>query len=227
MKPSVVLLLLSCSFLHAQSIRIGQFDELKVFDGIQVTIISSETDSLVVEGVNKEHLSYKNKNGRLYLRMNLKKRLSGFNTSVALFCSRPLDVIDANEGAFVTFQDVLSQQSITLKAQEGAEINALLDVDKVTTKTTSGGVIHLKGVALIQDHRVSAGGNLEAETLDSEQVEVCVRAGGNASVRASELAEAKVALGGNVNVFGNPKKLIKKGFLGGQVDQANSKEENE
>lgn len=203
--------------VNAQAIRLGQFDEIKVFDGIRVTVIPSEADSLVVEGKNNEFLSYKNKNGRLYIRMDLKKRLSGFNTTVALFSSNPLEVIDANEGAFVSCQDVLFQQSIILKAQEGAEIEALLDVQKVSTKTVSGGIVTLKGAAKIQSHKVSAGGVVEAATLDSEQVEVRVKAGGNAAVRATELAEVKVAFGGNVNVYGQPKKLVKQIAVGGNI----------
>ena len=207
--------------VNAQAVRLGQFDEIKVFDGIRVTVIPSEADSLVVEGKNKEFISYKNKNGKLYIRMDLKKRLSGFDTTVALFTSNLLEVIDANEGAFVSCQDVLFQQSITLKAQEGAEIEALLDVQKVSTKTVSGGIVNLKGAAKIQTHKVSAGGVVEAAALDSEQVEVRVKAGGNAAVRATELAEVKVAFGGNVNVYGQPKKLVKQIAVGGNISLVN------
>jgi len=216
----LILLVLTSSLTHAQAIRLGQFDEIKVFDGIRVTVIPSGADSLVVEGKNKEFLSYKNKNGRLYIRMDVKKRLSGFNTTVALFTSNALEVIDANEGAFVSCQDVLFQQSIVLKAQEGAEIDALLDVQKVSTKTVSGGIVNLKGAAVIQEHRVSAGGVVDAATLDSEQAEVRVKAGGNAAVNATELAEARVSFGGSVKVYGEPKKLIKKIAVGGTITLA-------
>lgn len=205
---------------YAQSIRLGEFDEIKVFDGIRVTLIPADADSLAVEGKNKEFLSYKNKNGRLYIRMDVKKRLSGFNTTVALFYSNPLEVIDANEGSFVSCQDVLFQQSITLKSQEGAEIDATLDVQKVFTKTVSGGIVNLKGAAVTQEHRVSAGGVVDAFTLDSEQVEVRVKAGGNAAVRATEFAEATVSFGGSVKVYGEPKKLIKKIAVGGNITLA-------
>ena len=207
--------------VSAQTVRLGEFDEIKVFDGIRVTVIPSEADSLVVEGKNKEFLSYKNKNGRLYIRMDLKKRFGGFNTTVALFSSNPLEVIDANEGSFVSCQDVLFQQSITLKSQEGAEIEALLDVQKVRTKTVSGGIVSLKGAAKIQTHKVSAGGVVKASTLDSEQVEVRVKAGGKAAVRASELAEISVSFGGKVNVHGQPKKLVKKIAVGGNISLVN------
>ena len=88
----LLLILLFSTFLsQAQTIRLGQFDEIKVFDGLRVTIIPSEVDSLVVEGENKEYLSVKNKNGRLYLRMKLRKKLSGFNTTIALFTSSSID----------------------------------------------------------------------------------------------------------------------------------------
>ena len=213
----VFLLLVTSTLTFAQAIRLGQFDEIKVFDGIRVTVIPSEADSLVIEGKNKDFVSYKNKNGRLYIRMNVKKRLSGFNTTVALFSSTPLEVIDVNEGAFVSFQDVLFQQSIVFKAQEGAEIDAILDVQKVTTKTVSGGIVNLKGAAVTQEHRVSVGGVVDAATLDSQQVQVSVKAGGTAAVSATELADARVSFGGSVKVYGEPKKLIQKTAVGGNI----------
>ena len=213
----VFLLLVTSTLTFAQAIRLGQFDEIKVFDGIRVTVIPSQADSLVIEGKNKDFVSYKNKNGRLYIRMNVKKRLSGFNTTVALFSSTPLEVIDVNEGAFVSFQDVLFQQSIVFKAQEGAEIDAILDVQKVTTKTVSGGIVNLKGAAVTQEHRVSAGGVVDAATLDSQQVQVSVKAGGSAAVSATELADARVSFGGSVKVYGKPKKLIQKTAVGGNI----------
>ena len=211
---------------QAQAIKLGQFDEIKVFDGIRLTIIPSDADSLVVEGKNKSFLSIKNKNGRLYIRMDLKKRLSGFNTNVALFSSNILEVIDANEGSFVSCQDVLFQPSITLKAQEGAEIDATLDVQKVKTKTNSGGIITLKGAAVVQNHKVATGGVLEAASLASEQVEVKIKAGGRAAVNATELAEVNVSLGGSVLVHGQPKKLIKSIAVGGSIEQISPTIEN-
>jgi hypothetical protein len=216
-----IIFLFFSSFSYAQAIRLGEFDQVKVFDGIRLTIIPSDADSLVVEGKNKSYLSIKNKNGKLFVRMDIKKRLSGFNTSVALFSSNILEVIDANEGSFVSCQDALFQPSITLKAQEGAEIDAILDVQKVKTKTNSGGIINLKGSAVVQYHSVATGGILEAETLDSEQLELKIKAGGRAAVNATELAEIKVSLGGSVSVYGQPKKIVKSVAVGGTIEQMN------
>lgn len=217
----LIIFLFFSSFSYAQAIRLGEFNQVKVFDGIRLTIIPSGADSLVVEGKNKSYLSLKNKNGKLFVRMDIKKRLSGFNTSVALFSSNILEVIDANEGSFVSCQDALFQPSITLKAQEGAEIDAILEVQKVKTKTNSGGIINLKGSAVVQQHSVATGGILEAETLDSEQVELKIKAGGRAAVNATELAEIKVSLGGSVNVYGQPKKIVKSVAVGGTIEQMN------
>lgn len=44
------LLLVTSTLTFAQAIRLGQFDEIKVFDGIRVTVIPSQADSLVIEG---------------------------------------------------------------------------------------------------------------------------------------------------------------------------------
>ena len=209
------------SFCQGQGIRLGQFDEIKVFDGLHVTIIQSSSDSLVVEGKNASFFSYKNKNGRLYLRMNILKRLGGFDTTVALFTSNPIEAIDANEGSFVSFQDALFQPFIKLKSQEGAEIDAVLDVQKVTTKTSSGGMVSLRGSAKIQEHKLNTGGIVEASNLTSSQADVRVRAGGRAAIRATELATAIVSLGGSVRVYGPPHKLVKRVDVGGTIELVN------
>ena len=110
----LVLFLFISTLSHSQAIKPGEFNKIKVFDGIRLTIIPSDVDSLLVDGKNKSFLSYKNKNGRLYLRMDIRRRFGGFNTTVALFSSSPLEEIDANEGAYVSCQDVLFQPSILL-----------------------------------------------------------------------------------------------------------------
>ena len=214
-----VLFLLTSTLSHSQATKPGEFTKIKVFDGIRLTIIPSDADSLLVDGKNKSFLSYKNKNGTLYLRMDIRRRFGGFNTTVALFSSSPLEEIDANEGAYISCQDVLFQPSILLKAKEGAEIDAILDVQKVKTKTASGGIVNLKGSAVVQYHSVVTGGVVEAATLDSEQVEVRVKAGGRAAVNASEIAEIKVSLGGSVSVYGQPKQFIKSVAVGGNIEQ--------
>ena len=215
----ILIFLLFPIFSYSQAVKIGEFNKVKVYDGIRVTIIPSESDSLLIEGKNKEHVSIKLKNGSLQIRMDIKKMFSGFNTTVALFNSSPIEEIDANQGSFISCQDVLFQPSITLKAQEGAEIETILDVQKVTTKIISGGIINIKGSAVTQNHKVSAGGVLEAATLESEQVVIKVAAGGRASVKSSELAEAKVSFGGSVVVHGKPVKLEKRISVGGRIEQ--------
>ena len=219
----ILFFFLISTIANAQAIKLGNFDELKVYDGIRVTIIPSKSDSLVVQGENKEYLTHKNKNGCLVLRMQLKKKLSGFNTTVALFSSKPLDIIDTNQGSFVSCEYPISQQSITLKSQEGSEINATLDVQKVTTKAVSGGIISIKGAALIQSHKINTGGILEAQSLDSDQVEVAVKMGGSADVKATELAEAEVAFGGSIYIYGKPKKIIKRVSFGGSISEKTQK----
>ena len=215
----ILIFLLFPLFSYSQAVKIGEFNKVKVYDGIRVTIIPSESDSLLIEGKNKENVSIKLKNGSLQIRMDIKKMFSGFNTTVALFNSSPIEEIDANQGSFISCQDVLFQPSITLKAQEGAEIEAILDVQKVTTKIISGGIINIKGSAVTQNHKVSAGGVLEASTLESEQVVIKVAAGGRASVKSSELAEAKVSFGGSVVIHGKPVKLEKRISVGGRIEQ--------
>ena len=87
----ILIFLLFPIFSYSQAVKIGEFNKVKVYDGIRVTIIPSESDSLLIEGKNKEHVSIKLKNGSLQIRMDIKKIFSGFNTTVALFNSSPIE----------------------------------------------------------------------------------------------------------------------------------------
>ena len=79
----------------------------------------------------------------------------------------------------------------------------------------------------MQYHSLVTGGIVEAAMLDSEQVEVKVKAGGRAAVNASELAEINVSLGGSVSVYGQPKKLIKSVAVSGNIEQKSTSSETQ
>ena len=71
----ILIFLLFPIFSYSQAVKIGEFNKVKVYDGIRVTIIPSESDSLLIEGKNKEHVSIKLKNGSLQIRMDIKKNV--------------------------------------------------------------------------------------------------------------------------------------------------------
>lgn len=202
---------------YAQTtIDLGDFDQVKVFDKLNVTLIASDENKAVITGTNQSDVEAVNKNGLLKIRMPMTKLLSGEATKIDLYFKK-IQSIDANEGSVVSCDDVFKQTSMDLFVQEGSKITAILDVDKINSKVYSGGIINIKGKGVIQSVVINSGGIVKAHELETSQTTVSVSAGGNAEVNATTLVDAKVKAGGSIYIYGKPKEIKRSTLMGGNI----------
>ncbi|WP_340076292.1 head GIN domain-containing protein [Leptobacterium sp. I13] len=197
--------------------EIGSFDELKVFDGISAELIKSDENKVVITGEDIDKVAIVNNRGRLKIRMEIDKVFGGHKTFAKIYYNGRLSLLDANENASIALEDKIEQVNIELRAQEGGKIEVDLNVQRVDAKTVTGGRITATGYAKNQDITINTGGTYEADKLITEQSTVNVNAGGVAYVNASEYVEASVKAGGTVRIYGKPKVIEKKKFLGGKI----------
>jgi hypothetical protein len=218
MKKIILILFVMISQLNFSqtTIKLDNFDELKVFDQLNVTLVQSNENKVVVTGNNEKDFEAVNKNGVLKIRMRLIKILSGDGTKVTLYFKK-IKSIDANEGSIVSSKHIFKQTTMNLSTQEGAKINIELDVDSSTSKLHSGGIMSLSGKAVTQKATINSGGIFNAKNLATSQTTVSISAGGSAEVNASTLAEAKVTAGGTVSIYGKPKEIKRETFAGGTI----------
>lgn len=195
---------------------VGEFSELKVYDLIEVALIKSDIDKVVITGKNKNDVLVNNKNGTLKIKMKLEEAFDGSNTKVKLYYTN-VDVIDGNEGAKVYSDDVIEQFEIDLNAQEGAEIKVKVDVRYINVRAVTGGNIYTSGKAEHQDVSIYTGGDYHGEALKTEHTEVSIRAAGEAYVNASKEVTAKVRAGGDIYIYGNPENVNESRVLGGRI----------
>ena len=88
MKKIIYILALAIipSLLNAKTeMKIGDFQKLSVYDGINVELIKSETNKVEITGKNTAYIVVKNKNGDLKIRLSVEKRFSGNRTKVSVF----------------------------------------------------------------------------------------------------------------------------------------------
>lgn len=199
------------------TVETTNFSEIKVFDAITVNLIQSDENKVIIFGEDKDKVSVVNNNGKLKIRMQLEKLHNGKNTHVDIYYSKVLELIDANEGAFISSNDVIKQTHVDLRAQEGGEINLEVDVKKLDLRAVTGGKINVKGSAVNQEANISTGGEYKAEELINEQAKINITTGGFAYVNTSEYIEAKVKMGGTIKIYGNTKVIEKTTFLGGII----------
>ncbi len=196
--------------------EVGEFNKIKVFDLIEVNLIQSDEDRIVIKGRNVDDIIWMNRDGVLKLRMQLDKKFMGEDTLIEVFYT-DLDVIDSNEGAQITCNELVKKDKIELRAQEGASIRIGMDVEYADIRAVTGGIVQASGLAKNQSVVINTGGIFDGRDLRTISTDVKISAGGEADVFASELVDINVKAGGDVKVYGKPKKVYKNTFIGGRI----------
>ncbi|QLE01117.1 DUF2807 domain-containing protein [Galbibacter sp. BG1] len=199
--------------------ELGEYHEVKAYDGLSIKIKKSDENKAVITGKHADDVVFVNKKGTLKVRMKINEVFKGYNTFVVLHTKDLITSYDANENAFISSDETLKQVDLELNAQEGAKIDFDIEVQRLESKASTGGVITLIGTAKNQEVSINTGGRFEGSDLISEQTDVDVKAGGVADVNASEFIDADVKVGGTINVYGNPKVLEKQTFVGGTINE--------
>lgn len=207
-------------FVSAQDItkNLGDFTTVKAFDQIDVLLVKATENKIVIKGAGKENVEVVTKNNELKIRMTTTKLLKGDNVSVTLYYKGTIDQVEASEGSRIASQDTFKATAFVLNAKEGAEIKLILDVKKVSSKASSGGILNISGKADNHDLVITSGGIFKGRQLETEQTSVSINAGGEADVHATEFVDAKTRAGGDINIYGNPPQINKKSFAGGTIE---------
>jgi hypothetical protein len=195
---------------------VGDYNKVTSFDQIDVTLISSNENKVILNGEGANDVELVNKNGELKIRMPLTKILKGDAVSATVYYKK-IDAVEANEGSRIASETTFEALNFDIIAKEGSEIKLKLNVDRVTVKSSSGSKIYLEGKAKNQDVIVNSGSILEAKKLITSQTIVTVNAGGEADVFATDFVDAKVRAGGDISIFGKPKQINKKVIAGGTI----------
>tara|TARA_R110002167_G_scaffold231328_7_gene436568 strand:+ start:9475 stop:10158 length:684 start_codon:yes stop_codon:yes gene_type:complete len=224
MKQKILLLVLLLTGIHfsiSQDNKITQefdkFKEVKAFDGLSINLIKSDVNKAVISGENTKKVAIVNVDGVLKIRMQLDKIFSGYRTFIDLYYTEKLVVIDVNEDARITSQEVIKQDVLELKAQEGGELVINAEVEQLLVKTVTGGHIQTSGSSDLQDVAINTGGVYKGKDFKTKFSTVNVNAGSRAEINATDYVKATVKAGGEVLVYGDPVKMDEKTVFGGSV----------
>lgn len=215
----IVLFLVGFTNLTAQEsveTTIKSFSIIKVYDLIELNLIPSDEDKVVITGGNPQDVQVVQTGNTLKIRMQIKKLFKGTDVEVNVYYTG-IEVIDANEGSVITANNLIKQNSLEIRTQEGAKVDANLEIEDLKIRSVTGGIIEAKGAATSQEISLYTGGIYNAEDLITQTTVVRINAAGEAHVNAEQSVDAKIRAGGNVYVYGNPKTITENIALGGSL----------
>lgn len=191
----------------------GDFNSVKAYDRINVTLVKSSENRVEIKGDDVEIL---NKNGELKIRMIPTKIMQGDKVFVTVYYE-DIDEIQASQGSKISSED-LESKKLNITSNEGSVLNLYVDTHLLNVKANSGGIINISGTAETQDVLVNSGASYNGEDLKSEITSVTANAGGTAEIYASKTINATTRAGGNIEVYGSPKNRNTKNVIGGRID---------
>ena len=175
---------------RSKTIMMSPFSGIKVFSGIQVKLIPSTENKLILSGENFETVVTTLKKDVLRIKQSLDQIFNPKNIYIEIYFSQPLDLIHTYQGSIVETKAVLKTTSIELKAHEGSSIEVNLECEKIKSSVNSGATLNIEGSTVNHELKILGGGICESETLLTKQTTVKVTAGGVAYIHASDLLEA-------------------------------------
>lgn len=224
MKKLTVLLFFLSATLFAQepiTTNLGDFSELKVFNGLTVKLVKSNTSKIEISGSQANDVSIKNANGVLKVRLKFPESFIAENVKIVLYYNNNIATLDANEGAHIISNEKINQQHLEVKVQEGAKIDLDVNIKYLVVKTVSGGIITLNGSTDNQTIDANTGGIYYGFDLQSKQTTVISAAGSTAEVNTSEILDAKAQFGGSILYKGSPEVLKSKTIVKGTIKSMN------
>ncbi|ANH59543.1 head GIN domain-containing protein [Dokdonia donghaensis] len=213
----IAILITSISFAQSPITKnVGDFTEVKVYDRIVVNLVKSTENKVIITGEDVSQVNVVNKDGTLKIKMDLDLIFDGNKTFVYVHYNN-LEVIDGNEGAVITSNELIEQDKIEIKMQEGARVKVGLQVREALLRAVTGGIIEASGQATVQRVKVNTGGIYEGRNLETETAEIFVQAGGEVEAYASKMADLTIRAGGDIVIYGNPAEVKKHRTFGGRI----------
>ena len=221
MKIIIFSLFLISSITFAQTERfISDFTKVTAFDKIDVNLVASSENKVILTGANSQEVEVINKRGELKIRMPLTKMLSGETISATVYYTK-LEAVEANEGSRIGAKDAISALNFDIICKEGSEIKLTnLQADRLQVRVSQGSIVTVIGTVKNQDILSNSGGKYDGQDCKSQQTVVTVNAGGMANVYATDLVDAKTRAGGDITIYGKPKQIKEKKIAGGTIEQA-------
>lgn len=211
------LVTLSLTAQEKKTIELDKFTELKAFDRINVILMKSSENKVIITGADIGDVNIDNNKGLLKIKMNFENHMDGGDIEAKVYYTEELTLIDSNENAKISAEGTFTALKAKIAVQEGGKVTMKVLIDDLFVKSTSGGEVTLYGSSKVQEVVANAGGKVFNQKLDTEETKVTVNAGGSAKIKASLKVDAKVRAGGSIYIYGNPEDIERDKIFGGKI----------
>lgn len=201
--------------ISAQETRnLDDFQSVYVWGNVDLELIKSNSNKLVISEVNTGTFNTEVKKGVLHLNYNG----VGEDTKVkAQLYYKELIGIIAKAAVILTSTKTLMFDSVSIRLSKGARGNLKIDAKKFDIVVLQGSRLEIQGKGKEGRIYCNAGGACHAKEFKIDNAEVRTVTGGEANVYVYGNLVASTHTGGRIFYFTEPKKISAKAVTGGVI----------
>lgn len=197
-------------------LAISPFEKLKISSNIEVNLIQSEANMLLVYGKNSDNITVSIKNRELKINLIGGSILNNEKTKIDLYHRSTIEKILVKKGATLSSKYPFKQEKLIIEAKTNGNISLELFADKLKTKISLGGRVCLNGKVDTHKLEINTSSICEAEKLNTKKTILISKAGAFAYINSKTSLKAKI-YGGVIREFGNPEEKDIENRLGGKI----------
>ena len=157
--------LIAVGFCQDNSRRVlttGPFTGIKTYSNIEVNLISSDVNKIIATGPNSDLIVVSIKEGNLKIRTSRGDIFNQEATKIDLYFNNTLNSISAYQGSTIKSSLRLDQTNLILLASTNSKIDLNVDLQRLDTRVSFGGIIYLSGKVVNHELNFLSGGICEA-----------------------------------------------------------------
>jgi len=195
------------------------FDELSASGKLEVELIASSVNKIVIEGDYSTSQQVKSKLKKTHLKLSQKgNKWNEQGLKIKVYYTE-LRGVSANEGATVHWSHSFKGDKLVVRLSRGGKIKGSVSLKKLDLSVNQGGTISISGYSQTQIININTGGKTAQFNLNSQSTYVSITGGGEAQVRASDLLDLKINAGGKIIYKGECKQIKQSVTLGGSIQK--------
>lgn len=215
---SLALVLVSIFQANAHSVSVSDFDQIRIWGNLKVTLLASEENRVNVE-YDLHEVDISVENGVLKVKRDKPLSIDSHDGQAVdvVIEYQQLNALRVAAGAQVKSAKPIIGDHLEVEFVSGAQGKITIEVNDLDLKTASGAQLKISGKTYSQRTKVVTGGMLNANRLLCQRTYIKSNTGGQARVVATETLEANASTGGMINYEGGPEIISIKDNLGGEV----------
>ncbi|WP_395053863.1 head GIN domain-containing protein [Flavobacterium sp.] len=194
-----------------------KFTKVEANRGLEVIVEKADVVAIEVEADSNllKHITTVVENGTLIISTD-----ESIDSAEQLTVTVKMPLIEgliATSGSTLRSKNTLKGTSIELESNSGSEIEASLEYENIAVETTSGSTTTLSGKALKLNTETTSGSQLNAETLEANEVISEATSGSSTDIHPLVTLNATASSGSDIQYSGTPKNITKEENSGGSI----------